>query len=29
MRFYYAPRLLVIDELAYARHNPDPHLRED
>jgi DNA replication protein DnaC len=24
MRFYSGPRLLVIDEFAYARHNPDP-----
>jgi DNA replication protein DnaC len=24
MRFYAGPRLLVIDEFAYARHNPDP-----
>jgi DNA replication protein DnaC len=24
MRFYCGPRLLVIDEFAYARHNPDP-----
>ncbi|HSS53971.1 MAG TPA: IS21-like element helper ATPase IstB [Gaiellales bacterium] len=24
MRFYCGPRLLVIDELAYARHHPDP-----
>jgi DNA replication protein DnaC len=24
MRFFCGPRLLVIDELAYARHNPDP-----
>lgn len=23
-RFYAGPRLLVIDEFAYARHNPDP-----
>lgn len=24
MRFFCGPRLLVIDEFAYARHNPDP-----
>jgi DNA replication protein DnaC len=24
MRFYCGPKLLVIDEFAYARHNPDP-----
>jgi DNA replication protein DnaC len=24
MRFFAGPRLLVIDEFAYARHNPDP-----
>ena len=24
MRFYAGPRLLVIDEFAYARHHPDP-----
>lgn len=24
MRFFCGPRLLVIDELAYARHHPDP-----
>lgn len=24
MRFYCGPRLLVIDEFAYARHHPDP-----
>lgn len=24
MRFFTGPRLLVIDEFAYARHNPDP-----
>jgi len=24
MRFFRGPRLLVIDEFAYARHNPDP-----
>ena len=24
MRFYCGPKLLIIDEFAYARHNPDP-----
>jgi DNA replication protein DnaC len=24
MRFYCGPKMLVIDEFAYARHNPDP-----
>jgi DNA replication protein DnaC len=24
MRFFSGPRLLIIDEFAYARHNPDP-----
>lgn len=24
MRFFCGPRLLVVDEFAYARHNPDP-----
>jgi hypothetical protein len=24
MRFFCGPRLLVIDEFAYARHTPDP-----